>query len=134
MAGDDKQKITINGSTTAYNPSFQDNITLALLHNGSIKRIQSVLQQRLDEAGWSQNLRDHVEQLFRSGEVTTYDEAMKLVARQIALQPASEENSGRGAKGGAGHTVPSLAVPRDVARDAADTVKKELAKVVKVEK
>ena len=44
-----------SASTTSTNPQtardLQDQITLALLANGGIARIQTALRQRLDEAG-----------------------------------------------------------------------------------
>ncbi|KJY01140.1 hypothetical protein TI39_contig302g00023 [Zymoseptoria brevis] len=129
MAGDDKTKVAVNGATSGYNPSTQDNITMALLQNGGIKRIQSTFQQRLDEAGWSQALRDYVEKLFRSGEAQTYDEALKIVMQHIALQGDETKSNGNN-----GSSVPDLTIPRDAAKDAAATVKKELAQVVKIEK
>lgn len=132
MAGEDKPKVAVNGSTSIYNPTTQDEITMALLQNGGVRRIQSTFQQRLDEAGWSQNLREYVERLFRSGEAHSYDDALKIVMQHITLQSQGQEgkSSGNGASG----NVPDLTIPRDAARDAAATVKKELAQVVKMEK
>ena len=75
MAG----KIQVNGTTSGYSPDVQSQITTALLQNGGVKRIQETLQQRLDEEGWTQNLRDYVIRLFRSGEATTYDDAYNKV-------------------------------------------------------
>lgn len=130
MAGEDKPKIAINGSTSIYNPTTQDEITMALLQNGGVRRIQTTFQQRLDEAGWSQNLREYVERLFRSGEAQSYDDALKIVMQHISLQSQGEESKSNGANGG----VPDLTIPRDAAKDAAATVKKELGQVVKMDK
>jgi hypothetical protein len=121
--------VAVNGNTSAYNPTTQDNITMALLQNGGIKRIQSTFQQRLDETGWSQSLRDYVEKLFRTGEAQTYDEALKIVMQHIALQGDEAK-----ANGHRDSSAPDLTIPRDAAKDAAATVKKELAQVVKMEK
>ena len=136
MAGDNqKQQIMVNGSTSGYQPSIQDEINIALLQSGGIKRIQKCLQQRLDETGWSQNLREYVERLFRSGDATTYEDALKIVMQHIELQPPDtddSENHGHKVNGDTG--APDLTIPRDAAKGAADTVKKELAKVVKMEK
>lgn len=133
MAGDDK-KITVNGTTTTYNPTTQDLITTAMVQTGGIKRIQHNLQHRLDEAGWSQNLREYLERLFRSGEVTTYDEALKLVTQHIMLQPESDETPRSTVHGGLnGAGVPDLVLPRQAVKDAAGYVRAELEKVVQVD-
>lgn len=131
MAGEDKPKVAINGSTSIYNPTTQDEITMALLQNGGVRRIQNTFQQRLDEAGWSQNLREYVERLFRSGEAHSYDDALKIVMQYISLQTQGQESKSNGT---AANGVPDLTIPRDAARDAAATVKKELALVVKMDK
>lgn len=129
MAGDDK-KISVNGSANGYNPTTQDNITMAMLQNGGVKRIQSAFQQRLDEAGWSENLRNYVTQLFRSGEANTYDEALSKVKEHVRVQPLDGDGKAAVTNGVGG---PDLVIPSDVAKDAAEVVKKELAKVVKME-
>lgn len=131
MAGDQKPKIAVNGTTSGYNPTTQDDITMALLQSGSVKQIQTTLQQRLDETGWSQNLREYVERLFRSGDATTYDDALKLVMQHIHIPTTDDDDAATTKTSG---DVPNLTIPRAVAKDAADTVKKELAKVVKMEK
>jgi hypothetical protein len=128
MAGDDKNKVVVNGASSGY--TTQDEITLALLQTGGVKRIQTALQQRLDEAGWSQNLREYVERLFRSGEVTTYDDALKLVMKCVV--PDGSKGTANG--DAAGLDAPNLHVPRDVLVDVADVVKKEVKKVVVMEK
>ena len=139
MAGsDDKShKIAVNGSTSGYTPSVQDDITIALLANGGIQRIQKSFQQRLDETGWSQRLREYVERLFRAGDAITYEDALQIVMQQVVLQaPGAEETGARSGKrvNGETSTGPELVVPREAARGAAETVKKELANVVKMEK
>lgn len=123
MAGAETKKVSVNGSTSGYNPSTQDEINHALVASGGVRRIQEVFERRLDEVGWTQHLRDYVERLFRSGEATTYDEALRAVTQHISLQSPSEE--GR---------VGELTIPRDVAKDAAESVKKELKNVVEMEK
>jgi hypothetical protein len=131
MAGDDKTKVTINGSTSGYNPTVQDNVTMALLQSGGVTRIQNTFQQRLDEAGWTQNLREYVERLFRSGDATTYDDALRMVMQHVHMPSADDDAM----TNGNGHgDAPNLTIPRDAAKGAAETVKKELAKVVKMDK
>lgn len=125
----DNKKVAVNGNTSAYNPTTQDQITMAMLQNGGIARIQTAFSNRLDEAGWSQNLRQFVDHLFRSGEAQTYDEAMKIVMDRVFL--AAPDEGGKAANGTAA-AAGDLTIPRDAARDAAEVVKKELAKVVKM--
>ena len=121
------RKVAVNGASSAYNPSTQDSINLALLQNGGIRRIQTSLHERLDAAGWTQNVRDYVEKLFRSGDAQSYDEAMKLVMQHVALQ--GENGNGNMTNGTGG---PDLTIPREVAKDGAEVVKKELRQVVRM--
>ncbi|OQO09161.1 hypothetical protein B0A48_06052 [Cryoendolithus antarcticus] len=93
--------------------SVQDQITLALLANGGIPRIQAAFRQRLDEAGWSENLRNYVTGLFRSGECTTFFEAMEKVKERVGLE---------GRDGFEGELV----VPRSVGEEVAGVVRREL--------
>lgn len=127
----DNKKIAVNGNTSGYNPTFQDNVTMALIQNGAVKRIQESLQQRLDECGWSQNLRQYVEKLFRSGEAVTYDDALKIVSKMIELKEPGEDNN-KSTINGSG--VPDLTIPEAAAIDAAEVVKKEMRGVLKMEK
>lgn len=122
MAGD---KISVNASSSGSDPSLQSQITTALLQNGGVLRIQSGLQQRLDEAGWSENLRDYTRTLFRSGEATTYDDALAKVMQQIKAEP--QKASANGANGTSG--VPDLQIPQKTKEGAAETVKQELEKI-----
>ncbi|KAF7191437.1 hypothetical protein HII31_07460 [Pseudocercospora fuligena] len=123
MAPDETKKVTVNGTTSAFNPTTQDQTTMALLQNGGIKRIQQSFQERLDEAGWSQAVRDYVERLFRSGDAQSYDEAIKMVMARVHF---AEEGKN-------GSEAVDLTIPRDAAKDAAVVVKRELGKVVKME-
>jgi hypothetical protein len=122
-------KIPISSaSTTSTNPQtareLQDQITLALLANGGIVRIQTALRQRLDEAGWSENLREYVLNLFRSGECTSYFEAMEKVKARVRLEGRDEEN---------GHGE-GLVVPVAAAEGGVEAVRKELEGVCEMRK
>lgn len=122
-------KVPVNGaSATSNNPQvardLQDQITRALLTNGGISRIQSSLRQRLDEAGWSENLREYVEGLFRSGECTTYFEAMEKVKARVRLEGRDEDN-GHGAE---------LVVPVSAAEGGVEAVRRELEGVCEMKK
>lgn len=121
------KKIAVNGSTSGYTPTFQDSVTMVLLQNGGVKRIQTTFKQRLDEAGWTQNLREYVERLFRSGEVTTHAEAVRIIMKKV---------HGKDMNGISNDTrnVPDLVIPSDAKKDAVDAVKKELTVVLKTNK
>lgn len=114
------RKVSVNGTTSAYSPTVQDSINLALLQNGGIKRIQSAFQDRLEAAGWTQNVRDYVERLFRSGDAATYDEAMRMIMQNMG------DIGGSGGGSGGNVSAPDLAIPLEVVKDGAEVVKKEL--------
>lgn len=111
-------------SSTSTNPQhardLQDQITLALLANGGIARIQTALRQRLDEAGWSENLREYVTQLFRSGECSTYFEAMEKVKSRVRLEGRDEDAGVDGVDGA------DLVVPVTAAEGGVEAVRREL--------
>ena len=109
MAG----KVQVNGASSGSDPNLQSQVTTAMLQNGGVKRIQETLQQRLDEAGWSQTLREYVLQLFRSGGAATYDEAHVKVMERV-----------RGEQGD-----PDLRIPQVAQQGGAEAVKRELEKV-----
>lgn len=121
-------KIPVNGTSTS-NPSsantIQDQVTLALLANGGIARIQTALRQRLDEAGWSENLREHVTALFRSGECATYFEAVEKVKAMVKLEGRDEED---------GIAEGDLVVPMAAAEGGVEAVRRELEGVCELEK
>lgn len=116
-------KIPVNGTSThpTNAAALQEQITLALLANGGIARIQTALRQRLDEAGWSENLRETVTQLFRSGECTTYFEALEKVRGRVKLEGRDDEEIGNG-KGG----QDGLVVPVSAAEGGVEAVRREL--------
>lgn len=104
--------------------TLQDQITLALLSNGGIARIQTALRQRLDEAGWSEALREYVTQLFRSGECATYFEALEKVRAKVRLEGRDENVELAG----------ELAVPVAAAEGGVEAVRRELEGVCVLEK
>lgn len=113
------RKVPLDASTSGSSPDFQSQVTSALLQNGGVARIQATLQQRLDEAGWSQNLRDYVVKLFRTGEATTYDDAWNKVMQQIK-------------SGGAGG--PDLSIPQEAKVSGVEVVKRELEGVCEMKR
>ena len=116
------KQVAINGETSGWQPDVQSEIILALLANGGINRIRGTLKQRLDEAGWSQDLREYSTRLFRSGAAKTYDEALDIIMRRIQSGEEGED---------AGVPAPNLAIPSEAQHAGADVVRKELAGVVK---
>ena len=115
--------IAADSSTSGWEPTVQDQINLSLATNGGIKRIEAVMQQRLDEAGWTQSLKEYVTKLLRSGEASTYDECL---AKVMAAVNGKEGVNGVNGAGGAGQ-APNLKMPDDAMQDAAAAVKKEIA-------
>jgi hypothetical protein len=117
-----QSQVAINGETSGWQPDVQSEIILALLANGGINRIRGTIKQRLDEAGWSQDLREYCTRLFRSGAAKTYDEALEIITRRIQ---AGEEGDDEGVP------APNLAIPSEAQHAGADAVRRELAGVVK---
>ena len=115
-------QIPVDSSSTGWEPTIQDSINLTLATNGGIKRIEAVMQQRLDENGWSQNLREYVTKLLRSGEASTYDECL---AKVMAAVTGGKEGAVNGARGGV-EGAPDLRMPEDARQDAAGAVKREI--------
>ncbi|WPG98915.1 Hypothetical protein R9X50_00171500 [Acrodontium crateriforme] len=114
--------VSVSANSSGANPTLQTEITQALLQNGGIGRIQRTLQQRLDEAGWTEALRNYATELFRSGEATTYDEAVAKVMQAI--------KSGAQAANGATVAVPDLRIPEDAKESGATAVRKELDEIL----
>lgn len=119
-------EIQVNGATHAWEPDVQSQITLALVQNGGIERIKATFRQRLDEAGWSQDLKEYCTRLFRSGAATTYDDALSIVMRNI--------NSDGEVANGVSEGAPDLSIPREAAEGGAEAVRKELRQVVVMKK
>lgn len=120
------EKVQVNGSTSGHDPDVQSQIITALLQNGGVARIQQKLRERLDEDGWSQNLREYIVKLFRSGEVETFEQAEKKVYQAIRVG---------GAMNGAGGGVcaPDLSIPQTAKDGGVEAVKKELRNVCKMD-
>lgn len=118
------RQVPVNASTSGWEPDFRDNTILALRENGGLQRIQSTLRQRMDESGWSQNLKEYCTALFRSGEAKTYEEALALVKKRVY----SESGDSSATQGGV--PAPDLAIPDEAKMGGAEVVKKELLAVV----
>ena len=117
-------QIPVDSNSSGWEPTVQDQINLALATNGGIKRIEAVMKQRLDEAGWTQDLREYVTKLLRSGEATTYDDCLAKVMAAVNVKEGAN-----GVANGAGSgavQAPDLKMPEDAKVDAAAAVKKEI--------
>lgn len=123
-------KVEVNGDAPGLNPTLQNQITMGLAQNGGLKRIEAKLKEGLDEAGWSQTVREYATLLLRNGEVTTYPELEEKVKRHIFAD--SNGNTTNDNSGGA--PAPNLAVPREALERGAAQVRKELAGVLEMKK
>jgi hypothetical protein len=121
----EQQKVEVNGDTSGWQPEVQDQVIMALLRNGGIKRIHETLQQRFDESGWSQNLRDYVTHLLRSGAAKTYGDVEAIVLRRIESGVADPQGQDNGVP------APNLSIPSEAQHAGADAIKREMAAVVK---
>ena len=124
----DQKQVAVNGETSGWDPSTQDQITLALVQNGGLKRVRATLKQRLDEAGWSEDLRKYCTQLFRSGAAVTYDDALTIIMRRIESGTADPHSLDDGVP------APNLSIPMEAQQAGAEAVKTELRGVVKMKK
>lgn len=119
------QKLAVDESTSySTQPATQSQLTTALVDHGSIPIIQNALLHELQASGWSQNLRNHVTQLMRSGECTKYDDLMDRILDQ-ALSGLDADSSDTDAA--------SLAIPPQAITQAIKVVKKELDKICQVD-
>ena len=119
-----QKKVEVNGDTSGWQPDVQDQVKLALLGNGGINRIRDTLQQRLDEAGWSQNLREYTTHLLRSGAARTYDDVLTIVMRRIESGEADPQGNDNGVP------APNLSIPLEAQHAGAEAVKREMAGVL----
>lgn len=121
----DQNKVAVNGDTSGWQPDVQSEIIIALLGNGGINRVRGTIKQRLDEAGWSQDLREYCTRLFRSGAAKTYDDALTIIMDRIQSGVADPQGNDNGVP------APNLSIPSEAQYAGADAVKRELAGVVK---
>ncbi|KAF2718446.1 hypothetical protein K431DRAFT_135125 [Polychaeton citri CBS 116435] len=124
-------KVAVNGSTSGASPSTQDAITQALLQNGGVSRIQRALRQRLDEQGWSENLRKYIIAQLRSGDSKTYSELRDKLEGIIKVEGVNGAALGNGSVDG---NTENLVVSRDAAMGGVEAIKRELEKVCEMEK
>ena len=104
-----------------------DQIVATLTHNGGLARIESTLRQRLDEAGWSQAVKDTATRLFRTGEASSFDEAYAAILRMVNLEGAGAGDGKAMAMAMAGMTAgTALRIPREAKVCGAEAVKREV--------
>ncbi|OCK80501.1 hypothetical protein K432DRAFT_254382, partial [Lepidopterella palustris CBS 459.81] len=119
-------------STNSLPPSLQNTLYTALLSTTAIPTIQNTLTHELQASGWTSNLRTYIQQLLRSGECTTYNEANGT---------ATNGMNGSGHKGGSNVAGGEWAknvedggikIPERAVREGVRVVRKELEKVVEI--
>lgn len=120
-------KIPVTADTAGWEPTLHDQIVMELKTNGGLKRIQSTIRQRLDEAGWSEDLRKYVTAILRSGAAAKYNDVEDIILARI------QAGAGEGSEGAVrGVTAPNLSIPIEAQRAGAEAVKKEIAGVVEM--
>jgi hypothetical protein len=141
-------------STAAPESRLQKQIIDALLYNGGHSSIEHVLDHELAASGWTTNLRTYVQMLFRSGECTTFNEAMERVMKCVGVggRPGNEKKevngettNGAGPSSAAGSLVTQhqpikdmenggqLSIPEKVVTEGVKAVRKELEKICEIE-
>lgn len=121
------QKLAVSESSSfSTQPATQTQLTTALVDHGSIPIIQNALLHELQASGWTQNLRNHVTQLMRSGECTKYDDLMDRILDQALADLDADKLAG-------GDDEASLAIPARAITQAVKVVKKELDKICQVD-
>lgn len=127
-------KIPVNSGSTYTAESLQNQITGALIANGSIPTIQSSLLHELQASGWTTTLRSYVVALVRSGECTKYDELMeKVLEESMKGIPGERTRATNGNTSNGNRPGQELRIPDAAIREAVKVVKKELEKVCEVE-
>ena len=136
---------TTNGTTSGSDLNKQDEVIFALKQNRGLDRIHAALDLRLRESGWMQDLREYLTRLFRSGAITTYDDAMKVVSRLVSFEGNNSLEVGNQINE-SGLTEadirdmdkrfppPNLTVSRDAQQGGADAVIKEIRQITKPKK
>ncbi|KAK8163793.1 hypothetical protein IWX90DRAFT_240131 [Phyllosticta citrichinensis] len=132
--------VTVSSSATTLNPATQAALTSALLSANAIPRIQSALQQSLQESGWTHSLQSYVLKLLRDGECTTYEELMARVMAECRPGDTATDNkdkdkdsangdgavNGTSSKNGSGVDIK---VPDRAVREGIRAVRKEIERV-----
>ena len=114
---------------------LRNNIYSALLSGDGIRNIEATLDRQLAEAGFKDELRRYVTDLFRSGHATTVDEAKVLAMDRIRQQMADEQpngtNGANGANGGHASDLDEydLKIPSKAILEGTKSVRRELEKV-----
>ncbi|GAM88924.1 hypothetical protein ANO11243_069580 [Dothideomycetidae sp. 11243] len=127
-------KVPVSSASSYTSDSLQNQITGALIANGSIPTIQSALLHELQAAGWTAALRAFVVQLVRSGECTKYDELMDRVLEESMKGVVSERTRAvNGSVATGNRPGQELRVPDSAIKEGIKVVKKELEKVCELD-
>ena len=125
-------------STQAQNtltPDMRNDLYSALLSGTGIRNLEATLDHEMQASGFKSNLKAYITQLFRSGECTTFDEAMARVSEKIRHDTQQAKSSAtNGVNGTNGHSKDAadehnLRLPDQVVTAGARTLGLELDKV-----
>ncbi|KAH8599603.1 hypothetical protein B0O99DRAFT_503327 [Bisporella sp. PMI_857] len=124
-------------AASTYAPSTVDtelrsDINARLLQDGHIQNIHNKMVHALeaDPKNWKDLVKKRAQELIRSREATTFDEATQLIIQEIARDTAREEKSNgtNGVNGSA--TNASLALPKGVVEEGMKVTRAALDQVV----
>ena len=130
--------MTTDQAQNGISPELRNNIYAALLSDGGIRNIESVLDEQLRASGFRDELRRYITHLFRSGQATSVEQARNLALEKIKeqMRSRSEEHSNgtngvNGTSNGNDEEADEykLTIPDAAVKQGAKTVKKELEKV-----
>ncbi|KAG8631036.1 hypothetical protein KVT40_000176 [Elsinoe batatas] len=125
-------KVPVNSSSSYSAESLQNQITGALIANGSIPTIQSSLLHELQASGWTTTLRNYVVALVRSGECTKYDELMDRVLEE-SMKGLGDRTRATNGNTSSNKSGQELRIPDSAIKEGIKVVKRELEKVCEVE-
>lgn len=114
---------------------LRNNIYSALLSGDGIRNIEGTLDRQLAEAGFKDELRRYVTDLFRSGQASTVEEARTLAMEKIKQQMREEQGNATNGVNGINGNHPEdsqkydLKIPHKALVEGTKSVRRELEKV-----
>jgi hypothetical protein len=139
MTNDKAVDVSASEANNHISLELRNNIYSALLSGGGIRNIEDTLDRQLAESGFKDELRRYVNDLFRSGEATTVDEARALATAKIRQQQKDKIAKKNGSNGSNGTSETNgnhadeqkydLNLPDKAISEGAKAVRRELEKV-----
>lgn len=133
--------LTPSQASNPISSSLRNNIYSSLLSGTGIRNIETTLDRQLSESGFKDELRRYVTDLFRSGQATTFDEAVTMAMEKIQAMMRGDDEMSNGTNGvngvngngshdgdGVGEKY-DLRIPEKAVREGVRTVRRELEKV-----